>query len=128
VILLRVRPQRRKDVGELRRVRRDLQVVVPVSRCEYDEERGRRRRKGERTCCPTRSMTTPSVWLSRILESLSSTSPNSCTISSMALGRSGTNASWSKSHVSHRARLRAAVSRIAGSVEALRDKRWTRSW
>lgn len=73
-------------------------------------------------------MTTPSVSFNLILESLSSTSPRSCTISSIALGKSGTNASWSKSHVSHLARLRAAVSRIAASVDALRDTRWTKSW
>jgi hypothetical protein len=71
-------------------------------------------------------MTTPSVWFSLICESANVTSPNNDTISSIAAGKNGTNESRSKSHVSHLERLRAAVRRMAVSVEALRPMRWMR--
>lgn len=120
MVLCRDCPECRKDLGESLRVGGDLKAQVSVVHAT-------RAAKVHTAPC-TRSITTPRVWFSRICESGRVTSPRSETISSIAAGRNGTKTVLSKSHVSpHLARLLAAVSRIAVSVDALRPRRWIRS-
>lgn len=119
MVLLGGLPELCQDDGELLGVRTDLHVVCGSAYVICDG------RDAKRTSGPTRSMTTPSVSFRRIFESVKVTSPNSWTISSIAFGSSGTKTVRSKSQVSHLARLRAAVRRMAVSVESLRPSRWT---